>query len=341
MSTNDKAMSYWLPYDRFTEVDEICQRVHYYLLPMVSPFGPLRVIVRSQANRGGVGRALPALRVALDDQGLEHDVVEASSLAEAERAARAALEEGVRYLVAAGDDPTIGAVVNGMLDEDGSPWRADAVLGVAWSGSQSDLPRTFGLDRTPEVVAAHLAGDGTMPIDVGVAQFMDTHGKPARRLFVNVAEVGWGAHLIRLGARMPCWLGQVGHLLAAFGAIRALDRQEVTVTVAHTCATVPVTEVVVANGQFTGAGMKIAPRALPDDGKFNVQVFTGDRSQVFLMTQQIFRGEHLPHPQIIEWQSSTVTLTPSSPLPVAADGEFLGHTPATFSLVSRALHLKI
>ncbi|MGH8899145.1 MAG: diacylglycerol/lipid kinase family protein [Egibacteraceae bacterium] len=308
---------------------------------MTSPFGPLRVIVCSRANRGGVGRALPALRAALDERGLEHDVVEAPSAAEAERAARAAFEEGVRYLVAAGEDPTIGGVVNGMLTEDGSPWRADAVLGVAWSGSKGDMPRTFGLDRTPEVVAEHLAGDGTMTIDVGVAEFVDPRGEPARRLFVNVAEVGWGAHLVRLGARMPRWSGRVGHLLAAFGAIRALDRQEVTVTVAHTCATVPLTEVVVANCQFTGTGMKIAPRALPDDGRFNVQVFTGDRSQVFLMTQQIFRGEHLPHPQIIEWQSPAVDLAPPRPLPVAADGEFLGYTPATFSLAPCALRLKI
>lgn len=308
---------------------------------MMSPFGPLRVIACPQANRGGVRRALPALRAALDKRGLEHDVVEVSSEGQAQQAARQALEEGVRYVVAAGDDPTIGGVVNGMLTEDGSPRCEDAVLGVAWPGSESDLPRTFGLDRTPEVVADHLAGDGTMSIDVGVAEFMDLRGEPARRLFVNVAEVGWGAHLVRLGARMPRWLGRFGHLLAAYGAIRALDRQEATVTVTHTDATVPVTEIVVANGQFTGAGMKIAPRALPDDGRFNVQVFTGGRSQVFLMTQQIFRGEHLPHPQITEWQSPTLALAPSRPLPVAADGQFLGHTPAAFSLAPRVLRLKI
>jgi diacylglycerol kinase (ATP) len=308
---------------------------------MTSPFGPLRVIAHSQANRGGVGRELAALRAALDERGLEHDVVEAPSVGEAQQAARAALEEGMRYLVAAGDDGTIGGVVNGMLADDGNLWRADAVLGVAWSGSEGDLPRTFGLDRTPDVVAEHLAGDGTMSIDVGVAEFVDAQGTPGRWWFVNIAEVGWGAHLVRLRARMPRQIGRVGHLLAAFGAIRALDRQEATVTVAHTRATVPVTEVVVANGQFTNAGMKIAPRALPDDGKFNVQVFTGDRSQVFMLTQQIYRGEHLPHPQIIEWQSPTVALAPLRPLPVAADGEFLGYTPATFSLAPRVLRLKI
>jgi diacylglycerol kinase family enzyme len=288
-----------------------------------------------------VGRELPALRAALGERGLTHDVVEVRSGGQAQEAARVALEEGVRFLVPAGDDGTISGVVNGMLREDATPWCTDAVLGVAWCGSESDLPRTFGLDRTPEVVADHLAGDGTMPIDVGVVEFVNPQGQPARRLFVNVAEVGWGSHFVRLRARMPRLIGRVGHLLAAYGAIHALDRQEVTVTVAHTSVTVPVTQVVVANGQFSGEGMKIAPRALPDDGKFNVQVFTGNRSQVFLMTQQISRGEHLPHPQIIEWQSPIVALTPARPLPVAADGELLGFTPVTLRVSPHALRLKI
>lgn len=288
-----------------------------------------------------MARELPALRAALEAQGLEHDLVEVARGRDAERAARAALDEGVRYLVAAGDDGTINGVVNGMVDEDGKLRREDAVFGVAWSGSESDFPRTFGLDRKPEVVAKHLATDRTMMIDVAVAEFTDLQGRAARRLFVNVAEVGWGAHLVRLSTRMPRWTGRLGLLLAAYGAIRALDRQETAVTVAHTTATLPVTGLVVANCQFVREAMKVAPRALPDDGKFNVQVYTGDRSQMFLMTQQILNGDHLPHPQIVEWQSPIVELAPPRPLPVAADGAFYGFTPAAFSLAHRVLRLKI
>jgi diacylglycerol kinase (ATP) len=307
---------------------------------MTSPFGPLRLIVAPAANRGGVGRELPALQVALDQHGLEHQIVEVTAVEEAERAATAALVEGVRFVVVAGDDPAINGVVNGLQAQDGSARCEGTVLGTAWPGSASDLPRTFGLDRNPEVVAKHLSTDRTMPIDVGIVEFTGLDGKPARRLFVNVAEVGWGAHLVRLTARLR-WLGRVGHLLAAYGAIRALDRQPAAVTVAHTEATLPVTGLVVANGQFIRDAMRIAPRALPDDGKFNVQVFTGGRSQMFVMTQDIYRGEHLPNPRIVEWQSPTVALAPAKPLPVAADGVLLGTTPATFSVAHHALRLKI
>ena len=61
--------------------------------------------------------------------------------------------------------------------------------------------------------------------------------------------------------------------------------------------TVNVTAVAMCNGRYFGGGMKVAPRALPDDGKFNVQMYTGRRSQFFLGTMKIFRGEHLPDPE--------------------------------------------
>lgn len=87
--------------------------------------------------------------------------------------------------------------------------------------------------------------------------------------------------------------------------------------------------------------MKVAPRALPDDGKFNVLAFTGGKAQVFTLTPQLYQGEHLPNPNIAEWQSATVRLAPPEPMWVEADGELLGHTPAEFTVLDQPLTLKI
>ncbi len=310
-----------------------------------SPFGPVRLIADPGAGRGGVGRGLPALLTRLRDAGLTVDVVEVGRPAPAAAAARAALDEGIGYLVAAGDDRTLHEVVNGMVDlgDDGGlrPVAPDAVLGVVSSGTDGDFVRTFGLDRSVEVIARHLTGDATMPVDLGVVEYVDTRGRPARRVFANLAEVGYGADLIRRSAGAPRLLGRLGRLLSAYAAIARLDRQETAVAVAHTTVTVPVVDLVVANGQFYAGGSKVAPRALPDDGRYNVLVFTGQRSQVFTLTSKIYRGEHLPSPDIVEFQSATVALAPPNPLPVAADGQALGVTPARFWLLDTAVRLKI
>ncbi len=70
-------------------------------------------------------------------------------------------------------------------------------------------------------------------------------------------------------------------------------------------------------------------------------VFTGQRSQVFTSTTAIYRGEHLPSPDIVEFQSPTVDLAPQRPLPISVDGVPIGTTPARFSLLERAVQLKV
>jgi diacylglycerol kinase (ATP) len=305
-----------------------------------SPFGPMRLIVNPRSGNGAVGKNLPALREQLDERGLAYDVVETAGPKHATEAAQAALDEGIRYLVAVGGDGTVQEVVNGMFDGT-TPRADDAVLGVAAYGSGCDFVRTFGLDRKPQVIAEHLSSDATMPIDVGVASFRDDAGAVQLRLWVNIAEAGWGADVVAYAERMPRWIGRIRYLLAAYAAIRAAKRQETTVTLANTATTVPLVNLVVANGQFFGGGMWVAPRALPDDGRFNVQLFSGPRSQVFTLTTKIYRGDHIPHPDIREQHSPTVELAPPERMRVEADGEVLGWTPAEFSLLPKALRLKI
>jgi diacylglycerol kinase (ATP) len=307
---------------------------------MAHPFGPMRLIVNPHAGRGAVARGYRELRAALDARGLEHDTVLTERAGEETEAARAALEAGYRYLVAVGGDGTVQGVVNGMF-ADGEPVNPDAVLAVASSGSGCDFSRTFGLNRPSKVLASLFATEEVMPIDVGRATFLDGDGRPAERLFVNIAEVGYGAEVVKLAERFPRWVGRFRYLFAAWGAIRRATRPETTVVLGHTTQVRPLVNLVVANAQFFGGGMKVAPRALPDDGKFNVQLYFGPRSQVFVLTQRIYRGEHLPNPQISEYQSPIVEVETPTPLPVEADGEVLGTTPATFSLIGKALRLKV
>ncbi|HWB73247.1 MAG TPA: diacylglycerol kinase family protein [Egibacteraceae bacterium] len=306
---------------------------------MPSPFGPLRLVVDPGAGGGAVGRWMPDLTAALRSRGLDFDVVEAAGPGRAEAAAADALADGLRFVVAAGGDRTVHELVNAMVPG-GRPLRPDAVLGVASTGAGCDFARTFGLDRPPDILARHLASDAVMDIDLGHVACSGVDGRPVRRLFANVAEVGYGAEVIRRANRLRR-LGRLGDLLAAYAAMATLRRPEATVKLATVERTVPLVEVLVANCQFAGDGMKVAPRALPDDGRFNVQVVTGGRSQVFILTTQRYRGEHLPHPNIYEQQSPTVELAPSVALAVAADGRLLGVTPATFTVVPRVLQLKI
>jgi YegS/Rv2252/BmrU family lipid kinase len=302
--------------------------------------GPARLIVNPAAGNGQIGSVLPRLTAALRDGGLEFDVAATNDTADTSRLARAALDEGIRYLIAVGGDGTVHHVVNGMF-EGREAVAEDAVLGVCATGTGSDFVRNFGLNRSVDVVAGHLLTEHTMAIDVGVAQYTGFDGNRAECLFANIAEVGYGAEVVRRAARLPKRLGRVRYLLAAWASMARMPRANAKFTVDFTTRTVPLVELVAANGQFFGGGMKVAPRAIPQDGRLSVLAFTGTRNQVFLLTTKLFAGEHLPHPEIVEYQSSTCTVSTDQPMLVEADGELLGTTPARFSLLKRVLQLKI
>jgi YegS/Rv2252/BmrU family lipid kinase len=308
--------------------------------PLAGRRGPARLIVNPRAGNGAVRRVVPQLTAALTEGGLEFDVVQTRHADDGAALAREALDAGIRYLVAVGGDGTIHHVVNGMFTRR-VPVAADAVLGVCSAGSGSDFVRNFGLDRPVPVIARHLLSEHTMPIDIGVVEYTDSRGDRAERLFANIAETGYGAEVVRRAAKLPRRLGRVRYLLAAWASIAAISRTPARLSVDFTTRDLELVELVVANGQFFGGGMKVAPRAIPQDGRFSVLAFTGQRSQVFMLTTQLFAGEHLPHPQIVEYQSATCGITTDRPLRVEADGELLGTTPARFSMLKRTLHLKI
>lgn len=296
--------------------------------------GPLRLVVNPTAGARSA-RTLPTLTGALDALGVTYDVVVTSCPRDAEELTTAALAEGVRFLAAVGGDGTLHGVVNGVV----AAGVSDAVVGIVPAGTGSDFARTLGLHLPPERAARHLASAATMPVDVGVATFPEQGGQT--RYFINCAQVGYGAEVVRLAARWPRRLGRFRYLFAAWGGMRAVTRQRTRIGLAHAAADVELAELVVANGQFFGAGMRVAPRAVPDDGRFNVLAFTGDRGQVFRLTTAMYQGRHLPDPHIREWQSPVVDVEAGQGFRVEADGELLGHTPVRFRLLERRLTVKI
>ena len=307
----------------------------------MSPHGPALLIANPTSGRAR-GAALRATVQLLEAAGVEHTVAVTMHGGHATELARVGVtEQGFRFVVAIGGDGTVNEVVNGLVDADtGEPRGEDLVLGVVPGGSGCDFLKTWGLDIPLErLVERHLLTEAVLPFDLGRIRLVGPDGRPQVRLFANIAECGWGADVTRRANRLPRFVGRTRYLLSTVASTVRLRPVETTVTLDHTALTEPVTEVVVANGQFFGGGMKVAPRALPDDGTFNVQTWRGGAREVFDNLPRIRSGEHLAHASVREWQSSTAHVDAVTPLTIEADGEVLGTTPATFDVLPRVLSL--
>lgn len=307
---------------------------------MASPFGPLTVIANPRAGRGLVGDELPEVERNLLQRGLEYRIVEAPEPGGAEREARAALASGGRFLVVVGSDGDVHEVVNAMIEDD-RPVAPDAVLGVVAAGSGCDFVKTFGLPGDSSRSVGVLAGEKLFPIDVGKVVCATDGGEDRTRYFANIAQAGLGAAVLDRADRLPHRLGKGRYFVGFWSTLTRYRPSEVSVRAGLQEFDGRALNVVVANGQYHGEGRRISPRSWPSDGLFDVLVQTGPKSDAFTRLPQIYHGDHLPDPNIVELKGRRVSVESDRQLPVEADGLVLGSTPARFEIIRLPIRLKI
>ncbi|HWL64804.1 MAG TPA: diacylglycerol kinase family protein [Actinomycetota bacterium] len=306
---------------------------------MSTTLGPMKLICNSRS--GGVTKALPVVEAALKERELEYSIERTERAGHAIEIAHRALSDGTRFLVAVGGDGTIHEVVNGIMKADPTV-ASEAVLGVVAAGTGSDFVKTFGLPTGPRAAVSHLDGDTSFRIDIGkVTYSSEDGGSQIVRYFPNVAEAGLGAEVVARAVRLPRWLGPTVYLAAFWMTIRKFKITQVRVDLVDRTWEGYMNNLVVANGQFFGGGMKIAPKAAPTDGLLDVQIHHARKREAITIMPKIFKGEHVPHPHIEEAKRVKVSIEADRPLRIEADGEVLGYTPATFEVVRDAISLKV
>jgi YegS/Rv2252/BmrU family lipid kinase len=313
------------------------------------------MIVNPRAGRGMTAERLPAVEDVLRAAELEYEVAQTDGPGHARELAREAVTAGRLFIVAVGGDGTVHEVVNGMMGEDG-PLVPELVIGVVPSGSGCDFVRTFGLPQDPVDAARALDGKNLWgALDIGRVRYRGIDGQEESRWFANIAEAGIGADVVVSAAKMPRRLGGRAYRLAALKAIlkfkpvdghldmnarkaRGVRPDTPLDQLSHTGT---LTMVVVANCQFYGGGLRVAPRAIPSDGMLDVLVGEGTKWDCVRALQKMPRGEHVPSTVFTEYLADKVALDGIKPLQIEVDGEPIGTTPAVFDLARAAIRLKV
>ena len=306
---------------------------------MTSPFGRLVIIANPSSGRGRSEAKLREIESMLRDWGLDYRMVRTAGPGHAAEAAAEALRGGDRFLVAAGGDGTVHEVVNGML-AGGRPVAADAVLGVLATGSGCDFVKSFGIPGDAVRAARRLTGDAVRTIDVGKVTFADG-GATTVRYFANIAEAGLGGSVVARASRLSGVLATTRYFFGFWLTLPRFRPATVRLDADGQAFEWVAQNVVVANCRFYGGGMQISPNSRPDDGRLDVLVMTGPKSDAYTTLPKVYRGTHLPHRNIAELRVSRVTVEADAPYPIEADGEMLGTTPATFEVIPAALRLKV
>jgi diacylglycerol kinase (ATP) len=207
-----------------------------------------------------------------------------------------------------------------------------------------DFVRTYGIPTRFED-AVRVARDGNArPIDVGRVSYRTWDGAEAERHFANVGSVGMSAAVAQRANGMSKAMG--GRATFFYALVRVFLEWENTVVSVELDGgerrEARMHDVIVANGQYHGGAMRLAPGAQPDDGLFDV-VLIGDVSKVDFVTTspKIYSGKYLAHPKVEQLRSAGVAVDAPERLPIELDGEQVGTTPVRFDVVPQAVRVRV
>ena len=253
--------------------------------------------------------------------------------------ARASVEDGDTHIVAVGGDGTVHEVLNGMMS---ATHRPLPYLGVLSYGTANDFVRTAGLTNGLPQLERLIESDSYQRIDAGLINFHDAEGNPESRYFLNIADLGLGAAVLKkvksLPEAVPASLSFYSSIMATLMHYR---NTPVSFKTREKHWTGKAKMLAVANGRCFGNGTWIAPEAQLDDGNLQV-VCIGDVSlrDYLKHLPSLSKGKVIDDPRIVYDKSDYVEVDAmEGKLALEADGEFLGYAPARFEVVPGAVRL--
>ena len=283
------------------------------------------LIVNPAAGGGRALRQARAAASAFAARGSAVDLRLTDGPGHARDIAAACAVAGMASVVVCGGDGTVHEAAAGLAG-------TGTALAVLACGRGNDFAAALRLPRRPgELVAAVLEGE-RVRVDLG-----SVNGTP----FCTVAAVGFDAevtrHVMRGGGRTA---GRHAYLLGALQLLFRYPAPELRFEGDFGVREGRYLLGAIANTERYGAGFRIAPGARADDGLLDcVLVSDLPRWRALTLIPSIFRGAHLRHPEVEVVRTRELRVTSEGPCALAADGEFLGETPATMSVRPRALWL--
>jgi YegS/Rv2252/BmrU family lipid kinase len=286
---------------------------------------PIALLANPSAADGRSLKCLDIVRTTLEERGAEYEMSTPAGRDAARDAAREAAQQGAT-VVAVGGDGTIGLIAGALRD---TPGR----LAVIPAGRGNDFARVMKIPPDAAQAASLILDGHEKVVDVG-----DVDGEP----FVCIASLGFDSDANRIANDAKLVKGNLVYLYAALRALVGWKHANFHVVIDGQAHDIRGWSVAVANSQAYGGGMYVAPDAKLDDGEFDVVMGSESSKLTFLKDiGKVFKGTHSKLDYVQTYRGTNVEISSDRPFVIYADGDPIGHTPATVSISPRSLKVLV
>jgi len=298
-------------------------------------------IVNPNSANGATGRQWPKIHLQAKDRLGSFEVLVTTGPGDATRFTQQAVLSGVDMVVCVGGDGTLNEVVNGLMNEKGS-LEAEVLLGYIPRGTGCDLAKSLPVPLNLEKALDNILSCKNRQIDLGKLTYRNQWGLESYRYFHNVLSLGLGGEVdVRVNRTSKVFGGFLSFMWATLISILRFDKKRVHLRVDDLFdEEVTIWNVAVANGQYHGGGMLVAPGAAINDGLFQVTII-GDLSMpgVFWNLPRLYNGKIYEHQKIIKLIGRRVVASSAQEVLLDMDGEQPGRLPVVIEMVPSALSI--
>jgi diacylglycerol kinase (ATP) len=285
------------------------------------------LLVNPTAGKGRAAATVARVAERLREGGSGVAILVGRDAPHAAELAKTAIADGVDAVVALGGDGMVNLALNVVA---GTP----TPLGVVPAGTGNDLATSLRLPSDP-IAAAGLVADR---LAAKAARPMDAI-RVGDKWFGCVLGAGFDSRVNDRANRMTWPRGRMRYNLAMLAELRVFRPLPFVLEVDGERWETEAMLVAVGNAKSYGAGMRICPHAILDDGLLDITVLGPVSKPEFLRTfPWVFKGTHVDHPAVSTRTAKVVSL--SSPGVTAyADGEYLADLPITCETVPGAVQV--
>ncbi|MDO5025740.1 MAG: diacylglycerol kinase family lipid kinase [Trueperella sp.] len=299
------------------------------------------VALNRTSSKGRSAKQFDVIRDTLAEYPVEPVWVCGQSAAEDRATMRELAESGeIAALLCAGGDGMVHSGVNALGD-------THIPLGIVAIGTGNDIARQFGLPRGKAAAAVRQALDALMAQRTKTVDLIEIEGAEVRERALAVVSCGIDADINLRSNHMTWPRGGLRYIRALIHSLLAYKPYGAQVTIAGETNRGMVSVLSVANTQYIGSGIHIAPQADPADGYLDL-VLVGKigGKEIAEMLPKLAVSKHISDPRVHTRRVTEIHIAPDLAsgiqLPkLMADGEEIVAAPATVRILPQALELLV
>ena len=274
-----------------------------------------KIILNPYSARWRAQKRFPEAELALNDAGVDFEVVRSEKADDCVDLAEQAVREGFSPIIAAGGDGTIGEVVNGM--EKATPaGEALPTFGVLPLGTANDLVHNLGLPLDLGEMAKIIAGGKTRQMDLCAVN---------GRYFANNTALGLEPLVTVMQAEVRWLKGMPRYLYAALLAIFQCPSWQAEIKWDEGEYRGDISLISIGNGAVTGGLFYMTPHANLFDGE--ITFFFGhvkSRLGMLAVLPKLMKsddGDFIEKKGFFEINTTKLSVKLKESSPAHADGE--------------------